>query len=218
MKPISQLLKDNVHKLEDKKSDEGETVNPKINALIDKLFGFFYAICRGFEKQYHDPKRLNIEKTQWRAAFADLGINDRSQIEWGIKRTRLESPIYTPTIKQFLEWSQPTAYDLGLPDLDTAFDEACKNSHPTAKKQWSHDVVYYAWSKTGGFDLCNKPSVQVRPIFEKYYNEAIRLHSQGKILRQIESSPLPKKRFDGKPMTREQAMAAMKKMIPLKRG
>lgn len=219
MKHISSIVGNNVHELSSNKQSEDTTVNPKIGELIDQLFVFFYGICRGFEKLYHDPKRLNIEKTQWRAAFEDVGIYDRSQVEWGIKRTRLESPINTPTIKQFLDWCTPTTQQLGVPSISDAFDEACKNSHPSATKRWSHDVVHYAWTKTGSFELCNRPSASIRPIFEEHYNEAIKLHSQGKILRQIENNPPPppKRRFDGKPMTREQAMAAMKNMIPLKR-
>ncbi len=168
---------------ENKKPDE--PLNPAIVELVNQLFTFFYSICRGFEKQYQDPKRLNMEKTQWMRAFHDEKILSRDQVEHGIKRTRRESPINTPTIGQFLDWCTPSNEALGVPTVDRAYDEACKNSHPTAEKVWSHKLVAHAAKLTGSYLLSTSARSVSYPVFQRNYEISIRDWRAGKPIDEI---------------------------------
>lgn len=162
-----------------------EPLSPAIAELVNQLFTFFYSICRGFDKQYHDPKRLNMEKTQWMKAFQDEKILSREQIEHAIKRTRRESPIYTPTIGQFLDWCTPSNDALGIPSLDCAYGEACKNSHPSSDKVWSHKLVQHAWRLTGSYMLSTSARSVSYPVFQRNYEIAVRDWKAGKAIEEI---------------------------------
>ena len=165
---------------------EEQPLNPVIVELVNRLFGFFYSICRGFEKQYHDPKRLNMEKTQWILAFQDEGFKSKADIENGIKRTRRESPINTPTIGQFIDWCIPTNEAMAVPSLDSAYAEACKNSHPASDKVWTHKLVAHAWKLTGSYLLSNSPRSSSFPVFQRNYEISIREWRAGKPIAEIE--------------------------------
>lgn len=169
--------------------NESPILCPHTTQTINSLFKFFYAICRGFEKQYQDPKRLNIEKTQWIKAFMDVGIANITQCKYGIKQARLESPIFTPTIKQFLEWNDEPLPGYEYPDVEQAYNEACKNSHfAQAVKAWSHAVVKHAWQNTSSWRLQQEPREKTFHAFKKNYNYAIKLHRQDELLEQIEDT------------------------------
>jgi hypothetical protein len=197
-------------------SQQEQKANPKTAEVINWLFKELRSNFPAFKQAWPNNTELTNAKKTWLKAFMLAGISSIEQLQYGLNRCYLMEKPFVPSPGEFISWCTPTPKELGLPSYDDAFDESCKNSHPSATKAWTHDVVYYAWSKTGSYDLCNKPSAVIRPKFDEYYKEAIKLHTQGKILRQIENNPPPpKRRMDGKPMTREQAMAAIGKMIPI---
>src|ERR1017187_3674214 len=115
MERISDLLDKGLIKQLPGNEKVDNQLDPFIVKLVNNLFAFFFSICRGFEKQYSDPKRLVMEKNQWILAFQDEGLTDMKRIDFGMKRTRRESPIYTPTIGQFLDWCIPKPEELGIP-------------------------------------------------------------------------------------------------------
>ncbi len=155
--------------------------------IVNRLFVFFEAICRGFEKQYRDQQaKLNLEKIQWARGFMDSGINRIEQIEYGIKKCRIESPINTPTLGQFLKWCMPSPEELKIPSLEHAYEEACRNSHPANKEpNWSHQAVYHAWSMCDPYELTNSPKNQTFPIFERNYEITVKLIMRGEPMKEI---------------------------------
>ena len=186
MEHISNLI--NTASLSVKREEEKYNISldPHVGDVINKLFTFFYSICRGFEKQYQDPKRLIMEKTQWVRAFMDERLDKLEKIQHGIKRCRLESPINTPTIGQFIKWCTPTPESLGIPHLNSAYNEACKNSSPyTTEKKWSHQAVYHAYSMCNSYDLVNLPKENTFPIFERNYDITVKMIMRGEPLKTI---------------------------------
>lgn len=171
------------------KREEGRyntTLDPHVTEVVNKLFVFFYSICRGFDRQYQDPKRLNVEKTQWIRAFMDIGFNRLEKIQFGIKKCRLQSPINTPTIGQFLKWCTPKPEEIGMPMLEDAYTEACKNSKSyNTEKKWSHHAVYQAWSMCNSHELANLPKKNTFPIFERNYDITVKMVMRGEPLKEI---------------------------------
>ena len=162
------------------------TLDPHVTEVVSKIFVFFYAICRGFDKQYQDPKRLNVEKTQWIRAFMDIGFNTLEKVQRGIKKCRLESPINTPTIGQFVKWCIPSAEELGIPNVEYAYDEACRNSNPSnPEKKWTHQAVYHAWTMCNSYDLSHLPKKNTFPIFERNYDITVKMIIRGEPLKAI---------------------------------
>jgi hypothetical protein len=186
MEQVSDLLK-TVSLTINREAKRNETaLDPHVVEVINRLFVFFRTICRGFEKQYYETKLLNAEKTQWIRAFMDLGFNSLEKVKLGIKKCRLQSPINTPTIGQFVEWCTPTAEEIGTPGVENAYEEACRNSSPYNRdKIWSHQAVYHAYSMCNSFDLTNLPKKNTFPIFEHNYKRTLQMINRGEELKEI---------------------------------
>lgn len=186
MKHISSLVNTSSISVKREERKFDNALDPYVTAVVNKLFVFFYSICRGFDKQYHDPKRLNAEKTQWIRAFMDVGFTTLQHIQLGVRKCRLESPINTPTIGQFVKWCTPTPKELGIPALEEAYAEACKNSLPyDTEKKWSHPAVYHAYTMCDAYELMTLPKKNTFPIFERNYDITVKMLMQGENLREI---------------------------------
>ncbi len=168
-------------------------LDPNVTEVVNKLFGLFYILCRGFEKQYADSKRLNAEKTQWIRAFMDTELNTLEKIKFGIKKLRLETPINTPPLGKFLKWCIPTPEELGIPGIEEAYREAVTNSYfARNEKKWTHKAIYHAWRLCNSFELSNLPKTKSFPIFEHHYEIIIQKLVRGEVLKEIpEALPSP---------------------------
>lgn len=188
MKSIGETLKANDFLSRRHAQETQKTLDPASVNIVNRLFVFFESICRGFEKQYHghSQKKLNMEKIQWARGFMDSGITRIEQIEFGIKRCRLESPVNTPRLGEFLKWCTPSPEDLGMPRLDDAYDEACRNSSPSnPEKKWTHKAVYHAWTMCSSYDLSHLPKINTYPVFERNYDITVKMIMRGEPLKDI---------------------------------
>lgn len=159
---------------------------PKTTELVNKLFTFFYAICRGFDSQYGDnARRLSIEKNQWVMAFMDSGISEYSQIEAGIKKCRLDvNLINTPSIGQFIAWCKPSAEDLKLFSAAKAYDWAYKIMRKEDCSELSEDqltIIQHAIHQSDPFFLKNNGRIATQPVFHRNYEIAVRDFLSGEL-------------------------------------
>lgn len=189
--------------------------------IVNRLFVFFEAICRGFEKQYRDHQaKLNMEKIQWARGFMDYGITNIEQIELGIKKCRLESPINTPTLGQFLKWCHPEPQDVGLPILEKAYEisiqmnQQFSNYKPSCKKTYT--VLQHVINQIGSTEYRSMSAEKAFKIFERYYPITCKQFVEGR-LEEIRKA-LPQKvdldSFDKEKANRArlEAMDAIRKM------
>lgn len=186
MEHISNLINTSSLSVKREENKFSTTLDPHVTEVVNKLFVLFYSLCRGFEKQYQDRKRLNVEKTQWIRAFMDIGFDSLEKVQLGIKKCRLESPINTPTIGQFVKWCTPMPEELGLPSVEKSYAEACSNSSPSnQKKMWTHQAIYHAWTMCNSYELANLPRKNTFPVFERNYNIAAKMMIRGEALKSI---------------------------------
>lgn len=211
---IKRLLAINAEKTE-KAEKISDQLDPRAVELVNRLFTFFYSVCRGFEKQYHEPKKLSMEKTQWMRAFQDEGLVTFPQILPGIKRVRRETPINTPTIGQFIDYCTPTDEALGVPTLDEAYREACKNSYfAETEKVWTHKLVHHAWKLTGAYNLASCTRDTSYPIFRRNYEITIRDWRAGKAIEEIHPLKAIKNNLNRQtPEIAEKSLQALKDML-----
>ena len=163
---------------------ETEPLNQKCVDLVNKLFVFFYATCRGFEKQFQDPDKLKIEKTQWFRAFTDINLTDENKVDRGVKKCRLESPINVPTIGQFVKWCTPTPADLGLLTKEQAYNrhsEFIRNGHLDDLSEKQNLILKHVIQESGQFFLKTNPMNKTEPVFFRNYEIAVRDFIDGKL-------------------------------------
>lgn len=184
MEHISNLINTASLSVKREERQSSQTLDPHVTDIVNKIFVFFYSICRGFDKQYQDPKRLNVEKTQWIRAFMDVGFKTLEQIQLGIKKCRIESPINTPTIGQFIKWCTATTEDMGLLTKEQAFNrssEFIREGNLSDLSVEQNILLKHAIKESDRFFLKNNPMSKTQPVFYRNYEIVLRDFINGKL-------------------------------------
>ena len=136
-----------------------------------------------------------------------------AQVGWGLSRCATHrADGWPPTLPEFRALCTPTAEDLGLPPLDTAYREAALADRD---HRWSHPAVFAAAQAAGLFELRTFPESKSRPLFERAYEIVTRRILAGEQF----DTPIPKGlEKQATPARREVAEAALAAMRTLLRG
>jgi hypothetical protein len=162
------------------------TIDQKTAQVIDELFISLQSICPAFKQAWPTQFEIDEAKYHWVQAFRDCGLNEMEKIHIGIRNFRRLKKSFVPTPGEFIDLCKPLASDYGLKDTETAFKEACEQSHPTASKIFSHSTIKLARDLTGTFFLCTRPRSQSFPVFEKNYDQCVDMFLKNRNLNQIE--------------------------------
>jgi|GEM_PF-2293344 len=115
-------------------------------------------------------------------AFIENDIFQMAQVELGLKRIRKEPTNFLPSVGQFISWCSPSPEAIGCPDVNDAYQEACRYRY--SRKTISHPCVAYALAKITMFELSNKVESETKPRFEKLYQEGVELFYFGDSLKE----------------------------------
>lgn len=109
----------------------------------------------------------------WRACLSGITF---SQVKAGMRAVAMNGNAWPPTAPEFRKICEDaTLVDYGLPDPDSAYMEAAKNSFSPSRADWSHAAVYVAGRETGWFDLReSSPGSLVSERFKRNYDIAVR--------------------------------------------
>tara|TARA_R110001592_G_scaffold152074_1_gene379280 strand:+ start:1827 stop:2492 length:666 start_codon:yes stop_codon:yes gene_type:complete len=126
----------------------------------------------------------SLHKAEWVKTLAVQGVSSRDQVQMGLTRARREQGDrqFWPTPRQFALWCQPTAYDYGLPDLDSAYREAKRYYHNVAGHKWSHDVVGLAVCQCGTWLFATGIEKDVLTMFTRQYEILCRKYGNGELV------------------------------------
>lgn len=157
--------------------------------LVDYIFMSMMLLCRGFDELFSDQKRLEAEKNQWYMAFSARKITHASQIKTGLNKL-IEYPYHKPPqLGEFLKWISPNHEKLGIPTVEQAYDQACRNSHPAqTEKTWAHIVVKHAWEQTGSYQLQTFPQRNSFPLFKRNYEISVQKFLDGETLGEFQKA------------------------------
>ncbi len=181
---VSELNPSNVQEHE-KPRLHGE-FSDKDYRIVNKLFVTFQSIFPAFKQAWPSEFEFETAKREWIKAFKQVNLTDVNLIKIGVERFRLLPCPFVPSPGQFIAMCNPNAEDYGLKSPNLAFLEACEQSHPSASKIFSHVTIKLARDLTGVFFLISNPRSKSYPIFEKNYNNCVRMFLEGKNLNQLE--------------------------------
>ncbi|QBR34414.1 Replication protein P [Pseudomonas sp. S150] len=172
------------------------------------------AIFPAWKQAWPDKEATNAAKATWTKAFMAEKITTIEQIRFGIERCRKLGSDFAPSVGKFINLCQPTPEMLGLPPLETAFREACRNVHPSMAGQanWSHDAIWHT-AKESGFESLNRLETSLaRKLFERNYVITVRRLIDGLPLQKMPLA-LPA-RVDGRrtPEVGNRALAELRAM------
>jgi hypothetical protein len=155
-----------------------------------------------WEKTFVDEKARSL----WRTDLENLGISD-ALLRQGLYASCTLS--WPPSPAEFAAMCQP---DLGLPEAQEAFREACHGRFP-------HEVVYEAVRRLGAWELRHWSDAQGRREFMPVYAAVCAEYRQGARWALPEARQLPHKRRGPYQPDRELGLKAIADMwVVLGRG
>lgn len=143
-----------------------------VEELINRLFRVIRDCRPAWRQAWASKEALESAKVSWVKAFIEGGIVDWDrQVEIGLRRLRADPSDFVPSPGKFISWCQPTPADFGLPDVETAYVEACRKAHPAQRQsaRWSHPVVYRAATDVGLDNLMLLPREASLELFDRSY-------------------------------------------------
>ena len=174
---------------------------------INQVFALFRL---NYHNQYYaaypDASQLNQIKKLWLDSLADFPVE---QILKGAKHA-IENSEYLPTLNRMIECCQAGLVELGLPAPHDAYVEACQAPSPKSAQAWSHPAVYLAGRDSDWFFLANNEERVTWPVFKGHYQRHCAAVLRGE---QLEvPAPAALEQQAGEPLSREEQVAALKKL------
>ena len=148
--------------------EQREHVQPN-SEHVDAINQVFALFRINYHNQFHaafsDTQLLNQAKRLW---CESLAYFDPNTILLGAKAT-IEQSDYLLTLHKMISMCQGTPELHGLPNVHSAYLEACQAPSPKASYSWSHPAVYHAGRSSDWFFLANNPERQTFAVFKEHY-------------------------------------------------
>lgn len=156
-------------------------LNPQAKQLVNKLFESLMSIKPAWRQMIPSDKELAIQKAHFVKGFVENGICTPEQVAYGVKQARKDQSDFFPGVGRFISWCLPDPEELGLPDLEAAYQEAASKYRSPSKKPWSHPAVYHAGKTTGWFELGTEKRIKTFPIFKAAYTSIVERVMKGEV-------------------------------------
>lgn len=150
----------------------GEQERAAVENLINRLFREIRNARPAWRQAWPTKEALASAKVTWVLALVEGGIRDwERQVEVGLRRLRAEPSDFVPAPGKFVDWCSPTPESLGLQPVERAYEEACRNAHPSCRGSatWSHPVIYHAAIDVGLDVLMQLSGVETWKLFSRSY-------------------------------------------------
>ena len=165
--------------------------------------------------------RLNYHN-QFLAAFKDDETLTHMRRLWAESLQCFEAQVILKAVKKLINNSEylPTLFKMqqfcryelyaqnGLPDVRSAYIEACNAPTPRAAYNWSHAIVYHAGSATGWHLIASETEQKVLPIYSKHYEQWCQKVVEGEFIPAPEVKELPSR--IAQPLSKSEQLENMK--------
>ncbi len=160
----------------------GQTKSQGRADLVDAINQVFAIFRVNYHNQYYkafpETDTLNVTKKLWLESLKDLPA--QVVLQAGEKLVRSQD--YLPTLSQMLRACRDFSGGEALPDIHSAFLEACNAPSPKSSHAWSHTVVYHAGRRTGWHYLATQNERYSFPVFQRHFENLAQEYLSGKEL------------------------------------
>lgn len=156
---------------------------------INQVFALFKLNYHNqFYKAFSNATELNSIKRLWLETLKDYSPET---MLLGAKSV-VKSSEFLPTLKTMLQHCDEVGQH-ALPDVRSAYVEACCAASPKAEQNWSHPIVYFA-GRQAGWNLLHSNSEDFAfPVFKQAFTDLSQKLRQGMTLELPEVKQLEKK-------------------------
>ena len=172
---------------------------------IDQVFGQCELVYHNqYTKAFPTQEKLDHAKKLW---FGYLREYPAERILKAAERAVRVSE-FLPSVASILKYCDGSPEAVGLPDVRSAYCEACLAPEPKSTFGWTSPAVYYAGKATGWHLLANRPEHQALPIFTKHYEAICQRLARGE---ELPMPALPKaSEAPGSPLSNEEKQLKLK--------
>jgi hypothetical protein len=126
-----------------------------VGKIINELFRELRTIRTAWRQAWPDKAAYQAAKAVWVRALFEGGVCTQEQIDMGLARCRAEETDFIPSPGRFIGMCMPTPEMVGLPSVETAYEQAMRNCHPAmrGREKWFHPAVYHATAAAGFHSL-----------------------------------------------------------------
>lgn len=184
------------------------TLNEDAAKLIDNLFEVLEKHLPFFRSNNcSEEGGYGFAKKEWVKTFLEQNISKELIIK-GVKNLRsYPEPLKDLKPLQFIELCRKN--NRASIDVNAAYAEACRNSHPSATKSWSHVTVRHA-AQGISWELTHEPRRESLPLFEERYLRSIELFERGELKEEL---PAPEKETTSKTSNLEVGKAHLSNLL-----
>lgn len=159
------------------------------NDLVDAINQIFTLFQVNYHNQYYkafpDTEILKVTKKLWMESLRDLPAATVLRGAEHLVRTQ----DFLPTLSQMLRACRTGPDGEPLPDLRSAYLEACTAPSPKAAFDWSHPIIYHAGRRTGWHLLATQPEYVSFPAFREHFTALEQAFLSGENLSLPEAEP-----------------------------
>lgn len=184
-------------------------MNIEQKTAINQVFELFrFNYHNQFLKAFPDHDTVIMAKQLWARLLVEYPADTiMFAAEQVVKKQK-----FLPNVHDVVEACQTSAHQLlGMPDVHSAYIEACRAPSPKKAYQWTHPAVYYAGRASDWFFLANTVEAKAFPVFERNYLLLVEKVAAGENM----EIDLPKALPDhiAKPLERKDLQDKMKQLL-----
>ena len=197
-----------------------QPVDAATGAVVNDVIRELQACYTAWRQAWPDDKALNAYRKSLIKAFAEAGITSLEQVRYAMQRCRQDAADFAPSAGKLVQWCQPTPEMLGLPPLERAYAEVCRNVHPcqAPTARWSHAAIYHAAVAAGFSNLQLLPRDAGLKLFGRHYDAVCRRLGDGEELPPAPVAALPAPLRKGSPEVANEHLAKMRARLGGGRG
>jgi hypothetical protein len=139
------------------------------NQVIDALTQVFALFRLNYHNQYLNAFRHEAELTTIKKLWLEQLQHFSADVILRAAKAIIEGSDYLPTLHTMIRHCEAIGKKTNLPDVHTAFLEACRAPSPKAQFAWSHPAVYFAGKATDWYFLQTSSESVAYPIFKRKY-------------------------------------------------
>ncbi|MFT6791310.1 MAG: hypothetical protein ACJA04_000512 [Cellvibrionaceae bacterium] len=136
---------------------------------------------------YPDKDAINSVKRLWLENLADFNPDIIRMAAHNL----IKESDYLPTISRVIRHCLSLSSKTDLPNVHSAYIEACNATTPKQDYSWSHPAVYHVGQRCGWFFLSSNTEAVAYPIFKNHYEKLCEQLSRGMQLSPIDPLALP---------------------------
>lgn len=156
---------------------------------INQIFALFKRNYHNqFFKAFSNETDVNAAKRLWLESLRRFDVT----LSLTAARNIIENNEFLPTLATMIKACELLSQQ-GLPDVHSAYLEACNAPSPKAAQAWSHPVVYHAGKASDWFFLQTNSEHVAYPVFRQHYTTLCERVRQGETLPEPSHPALPER-------------------------